>query len=200
MTNKWRIDLDFHSFGIEPQLSTLRFKSPFDSIPIVGVRSSRVRRGETSFRWTPGTVSLSLLFIQTKLNARKGDAITPGLQGTTGSPAAALVNAILRYRMWLFDLFGVDSTGRSVLSQILVIQNQRLRAAGPVRVYLKEGLFNDDNIRISLDDSPVDSVDGLSQLKALLFQNFDSSSRTDDLPLTYRQSFRTHGESASCAL
>jgi hypothetical protein len=200
MKNNWHIDLEFHSLGIEPQLTRLRFQSPFNSIPILAVRSSRVRRGEKPFRWTPGTISVTLLFLQAKLNARTGHMVAPALQGTMRSPAAALVNAILRYRMWLFDLFGVDSAGRSVLSSILVIQNQRLRAAGPVRVYLREGLFNGDNIRISLNDSPLDSLEGLTQLKAHLSRSFESSPQTEDSVTASHQSFRTHDESVLCAL
>lgn len=127
--------------------------------------------GYGTFQWTKAVQALAILFVRAVCTdlaqqSQQDASIfrTPLLSGGLSSFAASLEFAIQKEPAWLLDMFGVDSSGRSLTRRLFLRSNSGARRPGPISVSLNTAFFPAEAIQIMLDGSPVTDPAELSAL------------------------------------
>lgn len=165
MSNHCLLELYFVS-GDSPELIKTRFLAPSYSEFITGLRGCNVPQSAVPFKWGTASHALSLFFVKSVeffLDNRLDEMI---LEGKARSPANTIANLLYkRPTCWVLDLFGVDTSGRSLLKRPILCCNALKRRPGPIQVFFRKGLCNPERIRIFCDD--IDITEDREVIKGL---------------------------------
>jgi hypothetical protein len=174
MTSTASLELYFGNTDT-PGLYRTVFRAPGHESPIVGVRGPLFHYPSLPFIWSTSCVALSLLFVSAVLQSATGEhAILPLLEGGASSPAGAIGKLMNKgVRSWLHDIFGSDSSGRSLLSRIILLGNARGRRHGPTTATLRSSYLSAKNISIFVDGVDISTnANSLAELKGKLLSEF----------------------------
>jgi len=118
-------------------------------------------RGCGSFEWSRGVRAMALLMV----NALQLKGHTEAdLVGGTGSLAASLDYALDKQPAWMSEIFGVDSSGNSLLRRIVLRSNPGRKRRGPVALSVNIGFLPLSAIRIRVGETPIDDVSTLDSI------------------------------------
>lgn len=152
---------------IDTQLVEARFKGHPSNGLLVAVRgkTSGAYRNAGTFQWTSAVRALCILMIRAKLANLLGvDFNTAVIHGDQGSLAASLDYALTKQPAWLRDIFGTDSTGKTLAHRIINRTNSHRKRPGPVVLCINERAISPDNIKVIWDGELTASVERLSAL------------------------------------
>lgn len=121
-----------------------------------------------SFQWTKAVKAISILGVRAKLFANAGCNLQAMVEGGTLSLAAALDYAIDKQPMWLSDMFGVDSQGKSISKRLFNRTNPGRKRSGPTAISINPFFLPSENLKIYLNGTEVSSVPNLKQLDEFL--------------------------------
>lgn len=162
------------SEGERRELLESSFVHPLIARPL---RCIRGRTGESrkvgTFGWTTAVKAICILCVLQRLKAFEGNlnnqvSEAAGISGGRGSLAASLDYSVAKEPAWLHEMFGADSTGRSILKRFLKRSNPELKRPGPTRVSLSESFVRSTSIRIVLGEKVVEDANSLRGLVAEL--------------------------------
>ena len=176
MSSKSRLELHFAN-KFSPSLYRTIFYRPGVLEPTVGLRGQITHSSGIPFAWGLAAQALSLLFTKAKeAELEKTIPILPLLEGPSLSPAGTLGRLITkRTSSWLHDLFGTDSSGRSLLSRIIVLGNSRGKRHGPISATLRAEYLSPTDIKIFIDGEDVSNdLGSIKRLSRSLLAAFDA--------------------------
>ena len=120
-------------------LSRISFKHPLTPHELISYRGTKTRPGDgpaRGFTWSKALRALAYLVVKTRYEHLAGRSTTACIEGGRGSAAASLDYALGKQPVWLLDIFGSDSKGKSLAHRFLRRLNPEMKRAGPVTVYL----------------------------------------------------------------
>jgi hypothetical protein len=128
------------------------------SAPLTTVRgkTNGAYRGGGSFQWSSAVRAMTCVFLSAKL-FEDLDPGEPMLTGEAKSLAASLDYAITKQPVWILDMFGVSSTGRTLAKRLFRVTNSHRKRGGPVALSLNLHTCPPHCIEIVLDGQPVQS-------------------------------------------
>jgi hypothetical protein len=139
-----------------------------------------------SFQWTTAVKALAVLSLKTALAKARGLSAGHRLVGHKGSLAASLDYAVSKQPGWLTEMFGVDSLGISMLRRLVMRTNPERKRPGPVVLCFSNIAISNTSFYFTLNDSPVESVDGIQQLLQCVIGGLQGSESENEVqtPLT----------------
>ena len=145
-------------------------RTQFSHPTLANSRTSVRGAGQTSnfpgtFGWGTGVKALSTFLIQ-QANESSTKAVKRGFSGGPGSLAATLDSVLSKQPIWLLEMFGADSNGRSILHRLISRENPERKRPGPVTI----SLLKPETLEISiqLNDRRVTSHPELNYALELL--------------------------------
>jgi hypothetical protein len=126
--------------------------------PLTTVRgkTNGAHREGGSFQWSSAVRAMACVFLSAKLF----DDLAPGepmLTGEAKSLAASLDYAITKQPVWILDMFGVSSAGRTLAKRLFRVTNSHRKRGGPVALSLNLHTCPPHCIEIVLDGRTVQS-------------------------------------------
>jgi hypothetical protein len=134
-------DLFFVSHSESIHLEHVHFSHPL-------LDKQRISRRGTSYSSSTfpggsGVKALAVFLVEQKVSNGNSTLI-----GEAGSVAATLDSVISKQPIWLLEMLGVDSAGRTLLHRLVERQNPERKRPGPVKIYLVKEIV----IRIFVND------------------------------------------------
>lgn len=154
--------LELNFFGsVAAELTETRFKNSLSGPDLFCIRgkTSGGFKNAGTFQWTnavKGVTVLFLLYLISTMQSRKYQGAC--IEGERGSLASSLDFALSKQPSWLMDMFGVDSSGISILRRMVFRHNSNLKRPGPVKVSINYDYLNADAIRISWNGLEITEV------------------------------------------
>lgn len=145
------------------------------SHPLIG-RELRTIRGKSngayadfgSFQWTKAVKAIAALGVRSKLFSHAGCDLQAMIEGGALSLAAALDYAIDKQPMWLSDMFGMDSQGKSISKRLFNRTNPGRKRSGPTAISINPYFLPTDSIKIYHNGHELNSLVQLKELDQLL--------------------------------
>jgi hypothetical protein len=150
------------------------------SDPRCGIQRRSVR-GKTagafkdvgSFQWTAAVKALAILTLKAGLAqmARPGE-VEHHLAGYKASLAASLDYALSKQPQWLTELFGIDSSGTSILRRLILRTNPERKRPGPVVLSFSDRALESIQFRFTLNGSKLELPEAIQSLLSHLEGGF----------------------------
>lgn len=122
-----------------------------------------------TFQWTSAVQAMALLFVRYELERLSGNqAPMAVIQGELGSAALSLDYALSKQPVWLLEMFGVDSAGRSLLRRVIRRTNPEHKRPGPVVLSVNMGFLEPCAIRVNISGDWETQITRLSMLVSRL--------------------------------
>ncbi len=150
------------------------------SDPRCGIQKRSVR-GKTagafkdvgSFQWTAAVKALAVLTLKAGLaQMARPVELEHQLAGYKASLAASLDYALSKQPQWLTELFGVDSSGVSIIRRLILRSNPERKRPGPVVLAFSRGALESIQFRFTLNGSRLESPDAIQALLSHLEDGF----------------------------
>lgn len=126
-------------------------------------------RGYGTFQWTNAVKALCVLSLITRASSVQSSSnLLPLLSGSTKSLASSLDYALSKEPLWIQDMFGADSTGRSTTRYLFSRSNSGLKRSGPVTIGFNLCRIQPNCIRILTEGMLMEDPDGLSRMAAII--------------------------------
>lgn len=140
--------------------------------PLVGDERVAVRGktagvwvGAGTFQWSPAVRALAALIVRLKAwSLSQGSVAQPVLSGEGASPAASLDYALAKQPLWLSDMFGVDSRGRTLAARVFQRSNPERRHPGPVVLTVNPRFLPLSAVRVHVERQEVSTAEELQGL------------------------------------
>lgn len=156
------------------QLARTSFRHPLLEREIKSVRgkTNGAYSDCGSFQWTKAVRAISVLCVKAKLFARADCNISAIIEGENASLASALDYAIDKQPMWLIEMFGADSSGRSISKRLFSRTNPGRKRFGPTAISWNSKFIAQDAIKIFLNGKELNHILELKNLeRELLDEN-----------------------------
>ena len=160
-----RLCLQFKTQGSSCYLDRTSFSHPLLEKTLEAQRGTITPKGIGTFAWSRAVQALSLLCVQSKLAHSEGIP-TSALSGDAGTLAASLDSAISKQPSWVYQMFGSDTAGISMLRRLVTRVNPERKRPGPVEISLKPDLMAATEIIVN--GRVYDDVEDLRPLAQLL--------------------------------
>ena len=134
-----RLCLQFKIQGSSCYLDRTFFSHPLLEKPLEAQRGTTTPKGIGTFAWSRAVQALSLLCVQSVMSDVAG-APQNSLMGDAGTLAASLDSAISKQPTWVYQIFGSDTEGTSVLRRLVSRVNPERKRPGAVEISLKTEL------------------------------------------------------------
>lgn len=159
------------------ELVEATFVHPLLSREMISVRGKTAGAFGTcgSFQWTSAVQAFAVLCIRATRVDEGGCAQV--LSGTVGSPAASLDYAISKEPVWLLDMLGQDSVGRSLASRLIRRTNPNMKRPGPVVLSVNQHFIDRNIIKILIDGKPARDSVALDSLETSILARWKSVPR-----------------------
>ena len=99
-------------------------------------RGTTTPKGMGTFAWSRAVQALSLLCVQSVVATLEGSPPIY-LMGDAGTLAASLDSAISKQPTWVYQIFGSDTEGTSILRRLVSRVNPERKRPGAVEIFLK---------------------------------------------------------------
>jgi hypothetical protein len=146
--------------------------------PLTSVRgkTNGAYRTGGSFQWSSAVRGMASVFLSAKLLADLSPG-EPMLTGEAKSLAASLDYAITKQPMWILDMFGVSSTGRTLAKRLFRVTNSHRKRGGPVALSLNLHTCPPQCIEVVLNGQSVQSPE---VIRAMLrsIKNYNTRNRS----------------------
>ena len=138
--------------------------------------SRRCVRGKTegplvssgTFQWTRAVRAACTLFVLHKLSGNPDLKKTSRdeflLAGEANSLAASLDYALSKQPLWLLDMFGVDSAGRTLTMRLFNRINPSRKRVGPVIIGVRDGVLGAGAVSIQFNEREIIDTQELQQI------------------------------------
>jgi hypothetical protein len=134
-----RLCLEFKTQGSSCYLDRTSFSHPLLEKTLKAQRGSTTPRGVGTFTWSRAVQAISLLCVQSAMASLEGSSANY-LSGDAGTLAAALDSAISKQPSWVYQIFGSDKQGFSLLRRLVSRVNPERKRPGAVEISLKTEL------------------------------------------------------------
>lgn len=134
-----------------------------------------------SFQWTAAVRAFAVLAVGTRLKIARKEKEQFMLAGEAKSLAASLDYAISKPTEWIVDLFGRDSSKRTLASKIFRRENTERKLPGPVKIALSNTLQEDGALKIFLGERELVSEADLDKLYRLINTSARTLSASEDM-------------------
>lgn len=134
-----RLCLQFKTQGSSCYLDRTSFSHPILEKTLEAQRGTTTPKGLGTFAWSRAVQALSLLCVKSVL-ANLESARDSALTGDAGTYAASLDSAISKQPSWVYQIFGSDTGGNSLLRRLVTRVNPERKRPGPVEISLKPDL------------------------------------------------------------
>lgn len=167
-----------------PELARTEFWPPDRDTALACDRNCKnavapAQRGGTSLaplRWTRAVQAMSLFFLRAHGHALSGRAGSFRLEGSRGTPAASLDQALGKdaYSTWIGDMFGAPGDAQhSYLYSIIARLNPDLKKQSlPFCLELRSNVFPSSKLHVRWNDIEVVAVAQLNQLAEALWSSW----------------------------
>lgn len=138
-----------------PELFRIAFTHPLSGALRVSVRGkdSGAYLDTYTFQWTQAVKAFCVLAL------RSQEDLNFVLEGYKGSLASSLDYSIAKNTQWLSDVFGVESSGRTIAKKLFRRTNSDRNYSGPVGIALNPMLCQGLVVEVYLDQQKVDTSD-----------------------------------------
>lgn len=151
------------------------------SIVAVRGRNSGAYINAGSFIWSNSVKALVFFLIQAKIAWEiKSDLNQPIWSGNKNSNCYKLIVTLNREPLWINDMFGSDSRGRSRLHHLLLISNRYLNFGTQVAINLNIKCFTPADIQIYLNNHLIYDFNILLRIQKNILPNEDSIQQVTD--------------------
>lgn len=150
-------------------------------IHIVRGRTGGAYGNLPTFHWSSAVKALTSLLVGSRA-AQEFDCNSSGkywLVGTKGTLAASLDYALSKQPLWLFDMFGQDSSGCPHARRLVLRSNPERKRPGPVVLSLNTNFLHPSEIYVHVAGELVDSRQDLQRLALRITQ--ENSQASDEL-------------------
>jgi hypothetical protein len=161
-----RLCLQFKVQGSTCYLDRSSFWHPLLEKPLVAQRGTTTPRGTGTFAWSRAVQALSLLCVQSVLTNVEERPPNP-LIGDAGTLAASLDSAISKQPSWVYQIFGADTEGTSLLRRLVSRVNPERKRPGAVEISIKSELTRATEIVVN--GRICSAAEELRSLASLLF-------------------------------
>ncbi len=141
-------------------------------------RFSGAYQNHFTFQWSPAVRALSILMVKARARSLEcGEINTPLLSGGAGSPAASLDYAISKQPTWLQDMFGNDSTGRTLAHRIILRTNAERKRGDTVALSLNQAQMSGRSIKVYLHGREIIDPSELETIATAIEADWSASKR-----------------------
>lgn len=115
-------------------------------------------QGAGSFHWSAAVKAIAVLLVKAAKAISQGESLCSVLLiGGQGSPAKSLDYALCKKPGWIFDMFGVDSSGNSNLRRLIKLTNSGQKMPGPIIIGLNPHCIDRAALKITCEEQLLSS-------------------------------------------